>query len=205
MQVTAIAIVAHMYYYGTVNTSVSVFEWITAEPEGYCLLIHPRAAGDVLMRLTGHLAMQGRVNILDAALRFDVHRVARLVRQQSVDVSVALERIELVRVFNACQLLDGLRAFERDRSPILLLGALALFETDLLGSQRERRLLHDYLALLYEFGKRRMMFVATKSAERLGQTPWDELVLRAARVYDLSPVEEKPSAQQLDLFGGHYG
>lgn len=203
MQVTAIAILEQMHYYDTVNMSVS--EWIAAEPNGYCLLIAPHAAGDVLLRLTAHLAMQGRVNLLDAALRFDVHRVARLVRQQSVNVQVALEQIELVRVFNACQLLDGLRAFEHDRSPVLILGALALFETDLLGSQRERRLLHDYLTLLCEFGKQRMVFVGTKPAERLTQAPWNQLVQRAARVYDFSPMEEKTTAQQLDLFGGKYG
>ena len=175
------------------------------ESNGYSLLIAPHAAADALLRLAAKLALMGPVNILDAALRFDVHRAARLVRQQSNAVYAALERIQLVRVFNACQLVDGLRAFERDTAPVLVLGALALFETELLNSQRERYLLRDYFALLRQFGDARQVAVGVKPTERLARAPWNELVLAAARVYDLSPREKTESVQQLDLFGGAHG
>lgn len=202
LQVSAIGRIEHLYYDDDVNDLVPVSDLLIDEARGCCVLIGPHAAADVLLRLAAQLAVQQPVNILDAALRFDVHRVARLLRQRSTAIYDALERIELVRVFNACQLVDGLRAFERDRAPVLIFGALALFETDILGSQRERHLLVSYFDLLRRMGAERLLFVGLKPAERLRQAPWNQLLYDAARVYDLSMQEESQSAQQLDLFGG---
>jgi len=205
LQVCAIVKIERLYYDDGVNELIPFSDLLTDEPRGYFLLIAPHAAADALLRLTAHLALRGRVNILDAALGFDVHRVARLLRQQSTAVYAALEQVQLVRVFNACQLVDGLRAFEHDTAPILILGALALFETDLLSGQRERHLLVSYFALLRQLGRERAVFAGVKPDARLTQAPWNELMNNALRVYDLTPLEEASGARQLDLFGGIHG
>ena len=157
------------------------------------------------MQAIAHTIVNHPVNVLDAGLRFNVHRVARLVRLQSPQVYQSLQRIQLVRVFNACQLTDGLHAFAEDFFPILIFGALTLFESDQITSQRERMLFNEYVSTLCQYSQERTLILTLKPSLRLQTPPWNRLLQSATQLYEINGDATPPAATQPDLFGGNYG
>ena len=153
-------------------------------PPGLVLLIAPHDGAEVVLQIIARTVLEHPVNVLDNSLRFNVHRVAHLVRLQTARVYEALHRIQLVRVFNACQLVDGLHSFAQDTFPILVFGALALFETDLLTVRRERMMLNEYLSTLHLYSQERTMILSVKPASRLQTAPWNRLLQSATHIYD---------------------
>jgi len=164
-------------------------------------MIAPHDGAEVMLQIIARTILQHPVNVLDNSLRFNVHRVAYLVRLQTTRVYEALHRIQLVRVFNACQLVDGLHSFAQDSFPILVFGALALFETDILTVRREQMILNEYLSTLHQYSQERTMILSVKPALRLQTPPWNRFLQSATHIYDLR-IKEPPSTIQPALFGG---
>lgn len=197
----------HLYYDDGMELSlIPQLDALTEPQRGCHVLIESRAATEPLLRFAARMALESRVNILDAGgMHFDVHRAARLLRQQSTEVYTALERIQLARAFNACQLTDALKAFESDAAPIVIMDALGLFEGDVLNGRRERYILMEYYAALQHLGSERLVLAGIRPAPKLAQYPWRVLLQQAVRVYEMDETQAAPSASQPDLFGGAHG
>ncbi|MCD4751710.1 MAG: hypothetical protein K8R40_01430, partial [Anaerolineaceae bacterium] len=98
----------------------------------------------------------------------------------------------------------GLHSFAQDTFPILVFGALALFETDIFTSQRERMMFKEYFSTLHQYSQERTMILSVKPALRLQTPPWNRLLQSATHIYDLRIKETAPTTQP-DLFGGSRG
>ena len=110
---------------------------IELRPAGLHLLIAPTP---LLDQITGHLvarlALGGSLHVLDAGNRFPLQRIARLICRETPNLDAALQRIQIVRAFNARQLLAALEETTPGPQPLLLLNLPAVFDADLRETER---------------------------------------------------------------------
>lgn len=201
----------HLYYDNGMHELIPLPALMNHEHTGYVLLVGAHAAAEALMRVIAQLAMDGAVNVLDAGNHFDVYRAARLARLQSKPVYEMLERIQLARVFNACQLTEALRSFRNQHCALVVMGGMVLFEDEAIGARRMRLFLQQYLAMLSDLAAARPVLMGVKPGSRLQQHPWRLVFERAAQVYEIDPptvradwqpgLFDAPTAQERPLNG----
>lgn len=101
----------------------------------------PHAAREVVSGLAAELALRGSLTVLDAGNRFQPYRVARLLRQQTVDVERAAKRLFIRRAFTCYQVLALLEGTPALRQPYLVLDLLSSFYDESVREPEARRLL----------------------------------------------------------------
>ena len=105
----------------------------------------PHSAREIMSALIAELALHGPVTVLDAGNRFMAYRIAKLIRNKSLDVEQISKRIILRRAFTCYQvvsLLEGTHAFSH---PHIILDLLQTFHDDQVSVPESRRLLNTCL------------------------------------------------------------
>ena len=114
-----------------------------------------------LLDLVARLARQGPLHVLVGGNRFDAHRLARLVRRQTVQVDAILARVQVARPFTCYQTLTLLEYAQGDM-PLLVLDLLATFADDSISDQESTRLLMLAAAHLRRCGQQATVLVTAQ-------------------------------------------
>ncbi len=122
-------------------------------PGALLVICAPHAAREPIACLTAELALQGSVTVLDGGNRFQPYRVARLLRQKTVDVTSAAQRIFIRRAFTCYQMLALLECTPSFRQPYIILDLLATFYDDHVPAHEARRLLEACLHQVERLGQ----------------------------------------------------
>ena len=100
------------------------------------------AASETMLMLASRLAQRASLLVLDGGNRFNVYRVAKLLRRQGVkDLSRPLERIRIARAFTCYQMIELLESASCQRIPTLVLDLLDTFYDESAPLAERRRLL----------------------------------------------------------------
>jgi hypothetical protein len=109
------------------------------------IALAPHSAAEIMAALIAELALHGPVTVLDAGNRFMAYRIAKLIRNKSLNVEQISKRIILRRAFTCYQvvsLLEGTHAFSH---PHIILDLLQTFHDDQVSVPASRRLLNTCL------------------------------------------------------------
>ena len=93
---------------------------------------------ETLLDLEARLALQGPLHVLVGGNRFDAHRLARLVRRQTVQVDAILARVQVARPFTCYQTLTLLEQ-PQGIIPLFVLDLLATFAADSISNRESAR------------------------------------------------------------------
>lgn len=126
----------------------------TLHPGAFIVVCAPYAAREPVAALAAELALRGPLTVLDGGNRFQPYRVAKLLRQQTVDVDSAAKRLFIRRAFTCYQMLALLESTPSLRQPYIILDLLATFYDDHVSKREACRLLAaclQQIERLYQF------------------------------------------------------
>lgn len=165
------------------------------------LVVAPRSASDKMMLTLATLALHGKVLVIDGGNRFDAYALSRELRQQTVEVREALNRVILSRVFTCYQMSTTLAQLPLDGTPLVILDLLGTYLDESVAFTKRQRLLTKSLTRLQQISDHApvAIWVRTRSA------PTDEdpklLPLVLATASDLWELQEPDIPDyQLPLF-----
>ena len=159
----------------------------------------PHAAREPVSALAAELALRGSLTVLDGGNRFQPYRVARLLRQQTVEVDRAAKRLFIRRAFTCYQVLAMLEGTPALRQPYLVLDLLASFYDEQLQAREAARLLEACLRQLERLCQLAPV-VVTLAPPLVPERAFllEQVCARAGRV--LLPDAPAPQASQPALF-----
>lgn len=108
---------------------------------GIVVFVIPRTDEEKMLETTALLALRGRVGVLDGGNSFDAYQVARFLRRRTSQLSEALSRIHVARVFTCYQMLTLLEETPVSNIPLLILDFLATFYDESVSVAESYRLL----------------------------------------------------------------
>lgn len=114
-----------------------------------------------LLEMVARLGAQGPVRVVVGGNRFDAHRLARLVRRQTVQVDMVLGRIQVARPFTAYQTVTLLQQ-SQGTAPLIVLDILDTFTDDSLSDQESARLVTLAAAHLRRCGQQAPVLVTVR-------------------------------------------
>lgn len=119
------------------------------QPGQLALVVAPRRlVKDVMSETIACLALRGPVDVIDVGNWFDAYRIARLVRQRTVELTNTLKRIRLARAFTCYQALSLLAQSPANSSPKIVLDPLATFYDENVSIIEAGRLLQESIGHL---------------------------------------------------------
>lgn len=136
----------------------------------------------VLLDLIARLALRGPLRVIVGGNRFDAHRLARLLRRQTVRLDEALERIHLARPFTGYQLISLLEETD-GRSPLVCLDLLATFYDQAVTPAERLRLVKGVIAHLRRLRQQTPVLVTLHPAPSLAADLAPRIQAAADRVY----------------------
>lgn len=105
-----------------------------------------------MIEIIARLALRGRLLLLDGGNRFDVYRcntaIARALGDQTAELPVILERIQLARAFTCYQVESLLRETEAQALPTIVLDLLSTFHDESVAARESLQLLQTCIAQL---------------------------------------------------------
>ena len=152
----------------------------------------------MMTMLTAHLALTGRVRLVDAGNCFDGYGLARQLRQQTSYWQQALERVSVARAFTCYQVETLLSELVADVSPVLVLNLLDTFYDENVKLAERLRLLEVSLGELRRLC--RMASVAVSSGFPTPDQPAELLEVLAGAARQVWSYEEPQPTEPLRLF-----
>ncbi len=117
---------------------------------GHLIILYaPHAACDESAQLAAELALRGAVTVLDGGNRFLPYRVAHLLRQKTVDVHAASNRLFVRRAFTCYEMTSLLADTPALHQPCLILNLLNTFYDDHVPVHEADRLLKSRLGQIH--------------------------------------------------------
>lgn len=182
-------------------------------PDRWLLVVAPRAAEVLLLRLIAHLAWRGSVRVLDGGNRFQPHFLARALQRIATaphgpgerDLDALLMRVSLARAFTCYQMLALLeRQVESDPgersnpTPMIILDILATFWDESVPLVERRRLLENCLGYLDRLSRQAPLAVSARPPRVLeqGSGLLEQLEAAADQVWRLEP-QQPPAPPRL--------
>ena len=107
----------------------------------FTLAVLPRRAIRPLLGLAARLALRAPLRVLDGGNCFNAYIVALALRQQTQDVTTAMEHIHVARAFTCYQILTLLEETPATPVATLVLDLLATFRDETVPEAERRRLL----------------------------------------------------------------
>ncbi|HJW90415.1 MAG TPA: hypothetical protein VJ436_07215 [Anaerolineales bacterium] len=133
-------------------------------PGQLLLVVAPRAGGPIMMNLVAHLAGRGPLRVLDGGNFFDLRAISRALRRQAVDLTAALERIQLARAFTCHQMVTLLKEAPAQPVPTLVLDLLSTFYDESVPASESLRLLQTCLGHLRRLNQLAPVAVSARPA-----------------------------------------
>lgn len=99
-------------------------------PQLFVVAAPVRSSTDMLLAIIARLALTRSVVVVDGGNQFNAYAVARQIRQQQVEVTDPLRRIQVARAFTCQQMLVILEAVPSDPHPKIVLDLLGTFRAD---------------------------------------------------------------------------
>lgn len=108
---------------------------------GNMVLLHapPKEA---MLQITARMALAGPVCVLDGGNQFNAYQVARLVRRQTAELDLILNRIEVARAFTCYQVVKLFEECPRMAKPYVVFDLLSTFYDESVSDKESYRLLH---------------------------------------------------------------
>lgn len=121
-----------------------------------------RTAREVMTDLAARLALAGRLDVVDGGNNFDAYRIARLIRRQTPELTAALQRIRLARVFTCYQMAALLANAPPTTHPKLVLDFLCNFYDDSVAVPESSRLLQESLRRISHLSRLAPMVISAR-------------------------------------------
>ena len=160
-------------------------------PGELAVLVTPRVEEGKMLELTALLALRGRVGVLDGGNSFDAYQVARLLRRRTSQLTEALSRIHVARVFTCYQMLTLLEETPASAIPHLILDFLATFYDESVTPAESYRLLGVALGHLNRLRKFAPVIISVHPP-RVHQPDRERLVEALLEIADHVFIRETP-------------
>ena len=168
-------------------------------PNQLHLLVAARPARFELVNTTiARLARSGPQRLLDGGNCFQAHRIARLLRRDTTDLSAALGNIHVARAFTCYQVATLLAETPALPIPTLVLDLLTTFQDENVPQHERQRLLTVSLGHLRRLSHRAPTLLSV-SLER-AEASADLLALLEEAADQVWRFEPQPPAEPLRLF-----
>jgi len=113
----------------------------TLKPGFFVVVYANHTTRDEISHIIMELALRCPVTVLDGGNHFQAYRISQLLRQRTVDVSTAANRLFIQRAFTCYQMLALLENAPSLRQPYMVLDLLATFYDEHTSTQEAHRLL----------------------------------------------------------------
>lgn len=160
-------------------------------PGEFAVFVAPRVQEEKMLELTALFALRGRVGVVDGGNTFDASRVARLLRRQTAQVTQALSRIHVARVFTCYQMITLLEEIPASTIPNMILDFLTPFNDETISTAESYRLMSVALGHLNRIRKLAPVIVSVHPP-RIQQPDRDRLVEALLDIADYVFVQETP-------------
>jgi hypothetical protein len=170
-------------------------------PGRLLLLVTPASTLEALFEMVAHMALQGSLYVLDGGNAFQGYMLSRALRRQVVDITPALKRVFLARVFTCYQMQTLLSEGDFSDRPVLVLDFLSTFYDQGVRVADRRRLLRESLGRLNQLSRRVPVAVWVRQRSVVPEEALGFLSLvrgSAGQVWMPEPLPAAP-VQQLSL------
>lgn len=132
-------------------------------PGHLLVLLAPRAADEMMLTITAHLAQRSALRVMDGGNRFNAYKVARALRHQGVAaLDQALARIHVARAFTCYQMTTLLEQASPQAVPTLVIDLLDTFYDQSVRLGERRRLLEGCLGHLQRISRQAAVVVSLR-------------------------------------------
>jgi hypothetical protein len=165
------------------------------------LLVTPASTLEALFEMVAHMALQGSLYVLDGGNAFQGYMLSRALRRQVVDITPALKRVFLARVFTCYQMQTLLSEGDFSDRPVLVLDFLSTFYDQGVRVADRRRLLRESLGRLNQLSRRVPVAVWVRQRSVVPEEALSFLSLVRGSAGQVWMPEPRPAApvQQLSL------